>query len=126
MRTIYCPGVERHVSLRAFNAGIKRAKAHPDAEFKQGITCWWPCTGRKILRQFFNGVQRRITRAIPISHLGPCPTVPERTDRRSTSRLLKHIWRAGRECKWCGAHFTPRTVNDTCCCPDCYRAYRGP
>ena len=65
MRTIFCPGIERSVPLKTYLAGVRLAKANPDAEFKTGITCWWPCTGREIVKQFFDGVQDRINQAIP-------------------------------------------------------------
>ena len=70
MRTIYCPGVDRHVPLRAYVKGVKLAKANPDSEFKQGLTCWWPVTGREIIGQFFEGVQARINEAIPYNRRG--------------------------------------------------------
>ncbi|KKN89652.1 hypothetical protein LCGC14_0234980 [marine sediment metagenome] len=69
-RTIYCPGIERAISLRAYVRGIKLAKANLDAEFKQGLTCWWPCTGREIIHQFWEGVQQRINDAIPYLQRG--------------------------------------------------------
>jgi len=65
MRTIYLPAIERHITLRQYLNGIKLAKANPDAEFKHGLTCWWPCTGEDICKQFFDGVQDRINQAIP-------------------------------------------------------------
>ena len=39
-RCIYIPGVERWVSLGAYMRAVKTAKANPDEQFKQGITCW--------------------------------------------------------------------------------------
>lgn len=70
MRTIYCPAVEKRVSLRAYIRGIRLAKANPDAEFAQGLTCWWPCTGREIMGQFLAGVHDRINQAIPYAQRG--------------------------------------------------------
>ncbi|MCZ2075469.1 MAG: hypothetical protein LC130_10775 [Bryobacterales bacterium] len=70
MRMIYCPGVERWVSLRSYLNGIALAKANPDATFKQGITCWWPCTGREIMRQFRAGLHDRINQAVPCTRRG--------------------------------------------------------
>ncbi len=70
MRTIYCPGIERHVPLSVYLRGILLAKANPRAEFKHGLTCWWPCTGAEIMRQFFVGVQDRINQAIPYTERG--------------------------------------------------------
>jgi len=70
MRTIYCPGIEKHVPLRIYTKGVKLAKANLDAEFKQGITCWWPCTGRQIMEQFYQGLQDRINQAVPYCQRG--------------------------------------------------------
>ena len=70
MRTVYCPGVDRHVSLGAYVRGIKLAKANPDEEFKHGLTCWYPCTGWQIMRQFLAGVHDRISQAIPYAQRG--------------------------------------------------------
>lgn len=66
-RRIYCPGPERWVSLGRYVQAVRRAKTHLDSEFKQGITCWWPCTGRDILAQFHEGMMDRINQAIPYS-----------------------------------------------------------
>ncbi len=65
MRTIYLPAIDRTVSLKQYIAAVKTAKANPNACFKHGLTCWWSCTGRDIMRQFFAGVQDRINQAIP-------------------------------------------------------------
>lgn len=60
MRTIYLPAIERRVSLRQYLDAVKAAKANPDAEFKHGLTCWWPCTGREIQEQFYKGILDRM------------------------------------------------------------------
>lgn len=65
IRKIWVPGLEKWISLKAYLAGIRLAKANLNVEFKYGITCWWPCTGREIMHQFFQGVQDRINEAIP-------------------------------------------------------------
>jgi hypothetical protein len=70
MRTVYLPAVDINVSLGVYAAGVKLAKANPDREFKHGLTCWWPCTGREIVRQFLAGVQNRINQGIPYSQRG--------------------------------------------------------
>jgi hypothetical protein len=70
MRTITLPAVNKTVSLSAYVAAIRMAKANPDAEFKHGLTCWWPCTGRDIMRQFFDGVTDRINSSIPAMQRG--------------------------------------------------------
>lgn len=64
-RAIYCPGHGEWIPLGAYVKGVKLAKANPDAEFKKGITCWWPCTGKEIVRQFREGLHDRINQAIP-------------------------------------------------------------
>ena len=66
-RYIYLPAIEKHVPLGAYIKGILLAKANPEMEFKHGLTCWWPCTGRDILRQFRDGMMDRINQAIPYS-----------------------------------------------------------
>jgi hypothetical protein len=65
MRTIHLPAVDRRVSLVAYVAAVKKAKANPDSTFSHGLTCWWPCTGKEILQQFVAGMQDRITQAVP-------------------------------------------------------------
>ena len=57
--TIYLPAVDRTVTVGQYVKAIRAAKAAPDAEFKHGLTCWWPCTGREIMRQFRAGVRDR-------------------------------------------------------------------
>jgi hypothetical protein len=65
MRTIYLPALEKRVSLRQYVAAVKLAKANPDAEFKHGLSCWWPCSGREIMQQFRAGLMDRINSGIP-------------------------------------------------------------
>ena len=69
-RAIYVSGVDKWVSLGAYVRQIKIAKAHPNAEFKHGLTCWWPCTGAEIMRQFRRGMHDRINQRIPYSQRG--------------------------------------------------------
>ena len=65
MRTI---GVARgSVPLAAYLRAVKLAKANPDVQFREGLTCWWPCTGADIVRQFRQGMHDRINQAIPYS-----------------------------------------------------------
>jgi hypothetical protein len=71
MRTIHLPAIDRHVTLAAYVAAVKTAKAHPDVTFKHGLTCWWPCIGSEILRQFRAGIDDRINQAIPYCHRNP-------------------------------------------------------
>jgi hypothetical protein len=65
MRTIYIPAIEKSVSIGQYVKAIKIAKANPDKEFKHGLTCWWPCLGRDIVSQFFDGLTDRINQSIP-------------------------------------------------------------
>ena len=69
-RTIYLPATDRRVSLRTYVSGVKLAKANRDREFKEGLTCWWPCTGQDIVNQFWRGVEERINQAIPYTQRG--------------------------------------------------------
>lgn len=70
MRTIYVPGIEKHVLLKSYLKAVRLARENPDTVFKTGLTCWWPCTGREIVNQFWDGVQDRINQAIPYSQRG--------------------------------------------------------
>lgn len=73
-RVIYVPGADRWVSIGNYVKAVKQAKANPDAEFKHGLTCWWPCTGREIVKQFRRGVHDRINQGIPYSLRGITPS----------------------------------------------------
>ena len=64
-RYITLEATGKKIPLGLYVRGIKKAKANPDAEFPYGLTCWWPCTGREILRQFVEGVQDRINSKVP-------------------------------------------------------------
>ena len=57
---IYLPAIEKRVSLGQYVTAVKFAKMNPDREFSCGLTCWWPCKGSEIVKQFFDGVQDRI------------------------------------------------------------------
>ena len=65
MRAIYLPAIEKHVSLSQYIKGVKLAKNNLEMEFKHGLTCWWPCTGKDIVRQFREGMNERINQGIP-------------------------------------------------------------
>ena len=65
MRYITLEAIGKRVSLKNYIAGIKFAKANPDTKFKHGLTCWWSCTGRDIMRQFLDGINDRINQGIP-------------------------------------------------------------
>ncbi len=75
MRTIYLPAIDKSVTISAYVAAIKKAKANPDAEFKHGLTVWWPCTGQAIVRQFRQGLNDRITAADPYWRRGYGPMI---------------------------------------------------
>ena len=69
-RAIYIPGIEKWVTIKDYVKAIKAAKSMPENEFQHGLTCWWPCTGAEIMRQFFAGVQDRINQGIPYTMRG--------------------------------------------------------
>ena len=53
-RVVYCPGLpagRRWVPLDAYVTGVKLAKASPEAEFRHGLTAWWPISGAEIVRE---------------------------------------------------------------------------
>jgi hypothetical protein len=70
MRTIHLPAIDRRVFLSAYLSAVRRAKANPSTVFSHGLTCWWPCTGEEIMRQFHEGLQDRINQAVPYSRRG--------------------------------------------------------
>jgi hypothetical protein len=77
-RIIYLPAIERRVSLAAYVAAIKTAKAHPEQIFKHGLTTWWPTAGREIVAQFRDGMHDRINQATPYRGRGR-PNSPSRS-----------------------------------------------
>ena len=70
MRVIALPAIGKAVPLGAYVAAVRRAKAAPDAEFRHGLTTWWPTTGREIVGQFRTGMQERINQAVPYMNRG--------------------------------------------------------
>jgi len=64
MLYISLPAIDKRVSVGAYVAAVKVAKANPDAEFKHGFSTWWPTDGRAILRQFRAGMNDRINSGI--------------------------------------------------------------
>ena len=60
----------RTVTLGQYLKAVKTAKANPDVEFDVGLSCWWPCTGREIMRQFRQGMHDRINQAVPCVRRG--------------------------------------------------------
>jgi hypothetical protein len=69
-RTIYIPSIEKCVTLGQYVKAIKKAKQFPNDEFKYGLTCWWPCLGKDIVKQFLRGVNERINQGVPYSKRG--------------------------------------------------------
>lgn len=69
-RYISLPAINKSVPLRAYVAAIKTAKANPTMEFKTGLTCWWPCTGAEVMRQFYEGMTDRINQGVSYSERG--------------------------------------------------------
>lgn len=69
-RVITLPALNRTVTLGAYVAAIKLAKANPDREFKHGLESWWPCTGAEIVREFRRGMNDRINAAVPYINRG--------------------------------------------------------
>ena len=69
-RMIHLPAIDKRVTLGAYVKAIRLAKANPDVEFKDGLSCWWPCTGKEIMRQFLEGVNDRINQGIPYTKRG--------------------------------------------------------
>jgi len=69
-RFITIPVIDRRVTIGQYISAIKTAKANPEAEFKHGLTCWWPCTGTDIMKQFMEGINDRINQNISYSKRG--------------------------------------------------------
>ena len=65
MRYVVLSAIDRRVTLAAYVRAVKLANARPDAEFKHGLECWWPCKGREIVEQFRQGMHERISSGIP-------------------------------------------------------------
>ena len=70
MREIHLPAVNMTVPLSSYVRAVRLAKENPNAEFKHGLTTWWPVKGREIIWQFRQGMQERINQAIPYSDRG--------------------------------------------------------
>jgi hypothetical protein len=71
MRTITLPALHnKQVPIGAYVQAVKTAIAHPNTEFKHGLTTWWPTTGREIREQFRRGMHDRINQAIPYTTRG--------------------------------------------------------
>lgn len=64
---IYVPGIGRTVTVAAYCAAIRKAKANPDATFPHTLNGWWPGTGADIVNQFRQVRNARITAGRPIT-----------------------------------------------------------
>jgi hypothetical protein len=69
-RCITLPALDRRISIPAYVAAVKRAKAQPEATFREGLESWWPTTGAEIRQQFGRALDRRIMRHAPHYGLG--------------------------------------------------------
>jgi len=61
MYFITLTAINKRVSISAYIKAVKAARANPTAEFKHGLTTWWPTTGAEIVKQFRNGMHDRIS-----------------------------------------------------------------
>ena len=69
-RFITIPAIDAQVTIGQYVQAIKAAKANLDREFKHGLTCWWPCTGAQIVKQYREGLHDRINQSIPYIERG--------------------------------------------------------
>lgn len=60
MKYITLTAVSKRVTISAYVKAVKVARANPSAEFKHGLTTWWPTTGAEIMKQFRAGIHDRI------------------------------------------------------------------
>lgn len=60
MQYITLTAVSKRVTVSAYVKAVKVARANPTAEFKHGLTTWWPTTGAEIMKQFLEGIHDRI------------------------------------------------------------------
>lgn len=65
VRVIGLPAIGISVTVGQYVRAIKLAQANPDAEFKHGLTTWWPTKGKEIMAQFRQGVHARINDKVP-------------------------------------------------------------
>lgn len=63
---IYLPSINRHVTIAAYCAAIRKAKANPDARFPHTLNNWWSGTGADIMREYREVRNKRITAGIPL------------------------------------------------------------
>jgi uncharacterized OB-fold protein len=112
---IELPAINKKVSIGAYVKAVKMAKENPDEEFAHGFTTWWPTKGAGVMRQFGESVVDRINQHMEIKE-----------DRKGRAlRLLAYHKKVGRECKWCGTRFFPKTIHDDFCDDECRADYWG-
>ena len=58
------------MSLGAYVAGVKLAKASPKQVFSCGLTSWWSTSGEEVMRQFREGMTDRINQGVPYAERG--------------------------------------------------------
>lgn len=63
---IFIPGIGRNVTIAAYCAAIRKAKANPDARFPYTLNNWWGGTGSDIMREWREVRNARITAARPL------------------------------------------------------------
>lgn len=63
---IFIPGIGRKVTIAAYCAAIRKAKANPTARFPNTLNNWWGGTGADIMREFREVRNARITAARPL------------------------------------------------------------
>lgn len=66
----YVTVLGKAIPLGAYVKGVKAAIANPDAEFKTGLTSWWPTSGAQVRRQFMEGIMDRINEGISYNERG--------------------------------------------------------
>lgn len=74
-RVITLPATNQQIPISVYVQGIRKAKQYPHREFKHGLTCWWPCSGSEIMKQFMVGVYDRINQAIPYYRRGTSKSI---------------------------------------------------
>lgn len=60
----------KQVPLGSYLKAVKLAISNPDVEFNEGLTCWWPCSGKEIRKQFLSSINDRINQGISYSRRG--------------------------------------------------------
>ncbi len=48
------------ITVPAYLAALRMAKANPDQTYARGLRNWWPCTGAEIMREYREDMHDRI------------------------------------------------------------------